>query len=68
MRSRIAHYRRDPAVLGRIATDAGVKQLLLNHFVPADASVMNEQKWADAVRTTFKGDLVVAHDLMEIPL
>jgi ribonuclease BN (tRNA processing enzyme) len=54
--------------VGRIATDAGVKTLVLSHFVPADATGMTPDKWADAVRPTFKGDLVVAHDLMEIQL
>ena len=54
--------------VGRIATDAGVKKLVLSHFVPADATGLTAEKWADAVRPTYKGDLVVAHDLMEIPL
>ena len=34
----------------------------------ADAPGMTAEKWADAVRPTYKGDLVVAHDLREIPL
>jgi len=54
--------------VGRIATEAGVKTLVLNHFVPADASGMTEQKWAEAVRPTFSGDLVVGKDLLEIRL
>jgi ribonuclease BN (tRNA processing enzyme) len=54
--------------VGRIATQAGVKKLVLNHLVPADAPAMTEQTWADAVRPTFAGELVVAHDLTEIPL
>ena len=54
--------------VGRIATDAGVKKLVLSHLVPADATGLTAEKWADAVRPTYKGDLVVAHDLMEIPL
>ena len=54
--------------VGRLATEAGVKTLVLSHFVPADAPGMTAEKWADAVRPTYKGDLVVAHDLREIPL
>jgi len=54
--------------VGRIATQAGVKKLVLSHFVPADATGVTEQTWADAVRPTYRGDLVVARDLMEIPL
>jgi hypothetical protein len=29
---------------------------------------LTAEKWADAVRPTSKGDLVAAHDLMDIPL
>jgi len=54
--------------VGRLATAAGVKTLVLNHFVPADATGMTEEKWAAAVRTTYQGDLVVAKDLMEMRL
>ena len=54
--------------VGRIASAAGVKTLVLSHLVPADAAGMTAEKWAAAVRPTFAGDLVVAHDLMEIPL
>src|SRR5262245_9161252 len=54
--------------VGRIATEAGVKTLVLSHLVPADAAGMTAQTWADAVRPTFKGEIVIAHDLLEIPL
>jgi ribonuclease BN (tRNA processing enzyme) len=54
--------------VGRIATQAGVKTLVLSHLVPADDPAVTEQVWTDAVRTTWKGELIVAHDLMEIPL
>jgi len=36
--------------------------------VPADDPKVTEQVWTDAVRATWNGDLVVGHDLMEIPL
>jgi hypothetical protein len=36
--------------------------------VAPDATGLIAEKWADAVRPTSKGDLVVAHDLMDIPL
>jgi ribonuclease BN (tRNA processing enzyme) len=54
--------------VGRIATQAGVKKLVLSHLVPADDPNVTEKVWTDAVRETWKGDLVVAHDLMEIAL
>lgn len=56
------------ADVGRIATDAGVKTLVLSHFVPADAPSVTAQNWIDGVRETWKGDLVIAKDLMEIKL
>jgi len=54
--------------VGRIASQAGVKKLVLNHLVPADDPKVTEQVWINAVRATWNGDLVVAHDLMEIAL
>ena len=56
------------AEVGRIATDAGVKTLVLSHFVPADAPNVTAQHWIDGVRETWKGELVLAQDLMEIRL
>jgi ribonuclease BN (tRNA processing enzyme) len=54
--------------VGRLATEAGVKKLVLSHLVPADDPSVTEQTWIDAVRTTWQGDLVVGRDLMEIKL
>jgi ribonuclease BN (tRNA processing enzyme) len=54
--------------VGRIAAAAGVKKLVLSHLTPADDPNVTAQVWADAVRQTWSGDLVVAHDGMEIAL
>src|SRR5947209_2890172 len=54
--------------VGRIATEAGVKKLVLNHLTPADDPAVTAQVLTEAVRQTWQGDLVVAHDGMEIPL
>jgi len=54
--------------VGRIATQAGVKKLVLSHFVPGDDAGVTAKTWTDAVRETWNGDLVVGHDLMEILL
>jgi ribonuclease BN (tRNA processing enzyme) len=54
--------------VGRMATQAQVKKLVLSHLVPADATGMTDKTWIDAVRTTYNGEIVVAHDLMEIAL
>jgi ribonuclease BN (tRNA processing enzyme) len=54
--------------VGRIARAAGVKTLVLNHFVPADDRSLTDEVWTRAVRTTFDGPVIVGHDLLEIPL
>jgi ribonuclease BN (tRNA processing enzyme) len=56
------------ADVGRIATEAGVKKLVLSHLVPVPFTGMSDQVWIDAVRPTYAGDLVVGRDLMEIAL
>ncbi len=54
--------------VGRIAAAAGVKTLVLNHFVPADDRSLTPEVWTDSVRKTFAGTIVVGRDLLEIPL
>lgn len=54
--------------VGRIATAAGVKTLVLNHFVPADDKSLTETVWRDSVAKTYSGPIVVGHDLLTIPL
>ena len=54
--------------VGRIATAAGVKTLVLNHFVPVDNKNLPEKVWRDAVAKTFSGQIIVGHDLLTIPL
>ena len=52
--------------VGRIATEAGVKTLVLTHFVPGGAPVIKDEVWFDAVRPYFSGNLIVGRDLLEI--
>jgi ribonuclease BN (tRNA processing enzyme) len=52
--------------VGRIATEAGVKTLVLSHFVPGGLPAIPDETWADAVRPHFAGRIVVGRDLMEI--
>ena len=51
---------------GRIATAAGVKTLVLSHFVPADDPEVTEQSWLDAARRHFTGRIIVGRDLLEV--
>lgn len=54
--------------VGRIAAEAGVGLLVLNHLVPADDPLVTPQHWIEAVRATYAGPLSIAHDGMTIPL
>jgi ribonuclease BN (tRNA processing enzyme) len=54
--------------VGQIAALAGVKKLLLSHFVPGDMEWITDAMWRDEVAKHFKGEIVVGRNLMEIPL
>jgi ribonuclease BN (tRNA processing enzyme) len=51
---------------GRVAREAGVKMLVLSHLVPADDPLVTDLMWIEAARSQFKGEVVVARDLMEV--
>lgn len=53
---------------GRIASNAGVKRMVLNHLIPADDSLIGEADWIAAVRKTWAGDLTIAHDGLVVGL
>ncbi|MGH9882448.1 MAG: MBL fold metallo-hydrolase [Pyrinomonadaceae bacterium] len=55
-----------PGDVGRIAAQAGVKTLVLTHFVPGDDPTITDEQWAEDVRKHFKGRIIVGKDLMEI--
>jgi len=55
-----------PEDVGKIAEQAGVKTLVLTHFVPGDDASITDEQWAADVRKHFKGQIVVGRDLMEI--
>jgi ribonuclease BN (tRNA processing enzyme) len=55
-----------PGDVGKIATEAGVKKLVLTHFVPGDDPTISDKDWSADVEKTFKGQIVVGKDLMEI--
>jgi ribonuclease BN (tRNA processing enzyme) len=54
--------------VGRIAAAANVRTLVLNHFVPADDKLLTPKMWIDAVRTTFRGRIVLGADMLRLPL
>jgi len=52
--------------VGRTAAQAGVKTLVLTHFVPGDDPSITDEQWSEGVRKYFNGRIIVGKDLMEI--
>jgi ribonuclease BN (tRNA processing enzyme) len=52
--------------VGRVAEAAGVKTLVLSHFVPPDDPNITDQMWIDGARSKYKGRIIVGKDLLEI--
>jgi ribonuclease BN (tRNA processing enzyme) len=55
-----------PEDVGRVAAQAGVKTLVLSHFVPGDDPEVTDAMWTEGVRKHFDGTIVVGKDLLEI--
>lgn len=53
---------------GRIAAEAGVARLALNHFVPDGLPGFTGAMWETAVRTTWDGPLILGRDGLRIDL
>jgi ribonuclease BN (tRNA processing enzyme) len=53
---------------GKVAQAAGVKTLVLSHFVPADDPALTDEHWRRAAGRHFTGHVIVGKDLLEIPL
>jgi ribonuclease BN (tRNA processing enzyme) len=54
--------------VGKIAAAAGVKTLVLSHFVPGDDPAVTDDDWTRDVKTHYSGRIVVAKDLMDLKL
>ena len=64
-RSILSHHTTGEQV-GRVASAAGVKLLVLSHFVPAEDPDVPDEEWLAPVRRHFSGRIIVGRDLMEI--
>jgi ribonuclease BN (tRNA processing enzyme) len=51
---------------GRVAEEAGVKMLVLSHFVPGGDPLITDQMWLSAAQKYFRGNVVVGTDLMQL--
>ena len=52
--------------LGVVARKAGVKTLVLTHFVPSDDPSITDDMWIEPVRANFSGRIIAGKDLMEV--
>ncbi len=52
--------------VGKVAKAAGVKTLVLNHFVPSDDPSLTDEMWIEGAKTHFDGKVIVGKDLIEI--
>jgi ribonuclease BN (tRNA processing enzyme) len=52
--------------VGKIAAQAGVKTLVLNHLVPGDDASITEEMWTADVRKDFGGAVILGQDLQVI--
>jgi ribonuclease BN (tRNA processing enzyme) len=55
-----------PEDAGKVAAQAGVRTLVLSHFVPGSDPSITDEQWAEGARKHFSGRIVVGKDLMEI--
>jgi ribonuclease BN (tRNA processing enzyme) len=51
---------------GRVAGEAGVKTLVLSHFVPSENPPVPDEAWLSGAKKHFSGRVIVGKDLMEI--
>jgi ribonuclease BN (tRNA processing enzyme) len=55
-----------PEQVGRVATEAKVKKLVLSHFVPGGYPYLDDSVWFNSIKPHFNGEIIVGSDLMEI--
>lgn len=54
--------------VGKIAQQANIKNLILNHFVPPDDKTLTDEIWINAIQSTFSGKVTVGKDLLQFSL
>ena len=57
-----------PEDIGRVAAEAGVRTVVLTHFVPGDDDSITDDQWTAGVHKNFNGRVIVGKDLMEVKL
>jgi len=67
LKKRILSHHTTAEDAGRVASAAGVKQLVLSHLVPPDDPQITEEQWLAAARQHFSGPVILGKDLLEVP-
>ncbi|QHE66865.1 MBL fold metallo-hydrolase [Rhodococcus sp. WAY2] len=52
--------------VGRVATEAGVRQVVLSHIGPGDPRQVTDDQWTSGVSSTYSGTVTVGHDLVQV--
>ncbi|HEY3517281.1 MAG TPA: MBL fold metallo-hydrolase [Gammaproteobacteria bacterium] len=66
LKESVMSHHTSAADAGRVAREAGVKTLVLSHFVPTEDAAITDEMWIRAARTHFDGEVVLGKDLLEI--
>lgn len=66
LRDHIVRSHTDTDTLGQLATDADVKALAINHFVPDGLPGFGAEKWIEAMKHTWRGPLHIGKDGLRI--
>jgi ribonuclease BN (tRNA processing enzyme) len=66
LRDHILASHSTPEDVGKIAAKAGVKTVVLTHYVPGDDDSITDAQWTEGVRKYFQGKVIAGKDLMEI--
>jgi ribonuclease BN (tRNA processing enzyme) len=66
LKESVLSHHTSAADAGRAAREAGVKTLVLSHFVPAEDAAITDKMWIDAARAHFDGEVVMGKDLLEL--
>ena len=64
----LVHEHLAPEEVGKIATRAHVKTVILTHYVPGDDDERDTTRYTSGVKKTFSGPVIAARDLFEFDL
>ena len=66
LRDHMLHAHTTAQDVGRVATSAQAKRVVLTHLVPGDPRLVDDSGWERSVRSTYSGPVVVGHDLVQL--